>query len=154
MPEVLPQDSRGFFVLPQAPEGAGYYVYGTPGNGASQFAHPRLMSILFAVEREWQSVDRRQFGIGNISLADGVKHPDHISHMKGLEVDVRPLRIDGRRQAVRFFDSAYDLPATEKLINIFRLCAPGQIRIFFNDNRIPGVRKREGHDNHFHFEIN
>lgn len=129
-------------------------MYGTPGNGASQYAHPKLMSIMFAVEREWQLAAHRQFGIGNISLADGVKHPDHVSHMKGLEVDVRPLRTDGLRQAVRFFDSAYDLTATEKLINLFRLCAPGQIRIFFNDNRIPGVRKRDGHDNHFHFEIN
>jgi penicillin-insensitive murein endopeptidase len=26
-----PKDGRGFFMLPQAPEGAGYYVYGTPG---------------------------------------------------------------------------------------------------------------------------
>lgn len=154
MLEVQRHDSRGFFMLPQAPEGAGYYVYGTPGNGASQYAHPRLMSLLLAVERECQLVDRRQFGIGNISLTDGVKHPDHSSHMKGLEVDVRPLRIDGLNQAVRFFDSAYDRPATEKLINIFRSYAPGQMRIFFNDNKIPGVRKREKHDNHFHFEIN
>ena len=84
MPEVQPQDSRGFFILPQAPEDAGYYVYGTPGNGASQYAHPKLMSILFAAERERQLVDRRQFGIGNISMSDGVKHPDHVSHMKGL----------------------------------------------------------------------
>lgn len=27
MPEVAPQDSRGLFMLPQAPEGAGYYTY-------------------------------------------------------------------------------------------------------------------------------
>ena len=88
-------------MLPQAPEGAGYYVYGTPTKGASQYANPKLLTIILAVERAWQLTDARQFGIGNISLAGGIKHPDHDSHMKGLEVDVRPLRKDGRHEAVR-----------------------------------------------------
>ena len=140
-------------MLPQAPEGAGYYVYGTPENGASQYADPRLITIILFVEREWQLIDNRQFGIGNMSLADGVKHKDHSSHMKGLEVDVRPVRKDGRHQSVRYFDSDYDSIATEKLINIFQNFAPGKMRIYFNDNRIPGVRHRDKHDNHFHFEI-
>lgn len=153
MLKVHPQDSRGYFMLPQAPEGAGYYVYGTPENGASQYADPRLITIILFVEREWQLIDNRQFGIGNMSLADGVKHKDHSSHMKGLEVDVRPVRKDGRHQSVRYFDSDYDSIATEKLINIFQNFAPGKMRIYFNDNRIPGVRHRDKHDNHFHFEI-
>lgn len=153
MLEVQAKDSRGYFMLPQAPEGAGYYVYGTPGNGASQYVHPRLMTIIFAVEREWQLLDQRRFGIGNISLADGIKHKDHASHMKGLEVDIRPLRKDGLHQPVRYFDSQYDRAATERLISIFRANAPGQMKIYFNDNKIPGVEHRDKHDNHFHFEI-
>jgi hypothetical protein len=153
MPEGQPQDSRGYVMLPQAPEGAGYYVYGTPVEGAGQYAHPRLMSIILFAEREWQLIDDRQFGIGNISLAGGVEFNGHSSHMKGLEVDVRPVRKDGLRQSVRYFDSAYDGPATEKLIDIFRSCAPGKMTVYFNDNRIPGVRFRDKHDNHFHFEI-
>ena len=32
--ELQPQDSRHYFMLPQAPEDAGYYVYGTPAGGA------------------------------------------------------------------------------------------------------------------------
>ncbi|WP_256078025.1 hypothetical protein [Massilia sp. YIM B04103] len=153
MLEVQPKDSRDYFMLPQAPESAGYYVYGTPGNGASQYANPRLLTIIFAVEREWQLLDTRQFGIGNISLAGGIRHKDHNSHMKGLEVDVRPLRKDGLHRPVRYFDSGYDRAATERLINIFRSNAPGSIRIYFNDNRISGVQHRDKHDNHFHFEI-
>lgn len=153
MSDISPIDSRGYFMLPQAPEDAGYYVYGTPGQGASQYAHPRLMTIILFVEREWQRIDQRKFGVGNISLAGGAKHPDHQSHMKGLEVDVRPLRTDGRRDPVRYFDSAYDRAATEKLIGIFRSYAPGNLKIFFNDNRIPGVRHQDRHDNHFHFEV-
>ena len=57
MLEVQPRDKRGFFILPQAPEDAGYYVYGTPGRGAGQYAHPNMMMALLYVEREWQAVD-------------------------------------------------------------------------------------------------
>lgn len=153
MVNVQPKDSRGYFMLPQAPEGAGYYVYGTPGNGAGQYVNPSLMTILFAVEREWQLSDNRQFGVGNISLAGGGAFPGHGSHVKGLEVDVRPLRRDGRREGVRYFDTEHDLVATAKLIAMFRSNTPGHMQIFFNDCRIPGVRAREKHDNHFHFEI-
>lgn len=71
MIEIQPKDSRAYFMLPQSPEGAGYYVYGTPDRGAGQYAHPLMMSVLFFVEREWQAGDHRQFGIGNISLAGG-----------------------------------------------------------------------------------
>ncbi|PHV37674.1 hypothetical protein CSQ95_18775 [Janthinobacterium sp. BJB304] len=57
MLEVQPRDKRGFFILPQAPEDAGYYVYGTPGRGAGKYAHPNMMMALLYVEREWQAVD-------------------------------------------------------------------------------------------------
>ncbi|WP_374581563.1 hypothetical protein [Pseudoduganella sp.] len=53
--EAQAQDARGYFILPQAPEDAGYYMYGAPANGAGQYAHPVLMSVLLVVEREWQS---------------------------------------------------------------------------------------------------
>lgn len=70
MLEVQPKDKRGFFILPQAPEDAGYYVYGTPGRGAGQFTHPNMMMALMYVGREWQASNKRKFGIGNISLAN------------------------------------------------------------------------------------
>jgi hypothetical protein len=67
------KDSRGYFKLPQNPEqgGYGYYTYGTPGLGAGQFAHPKLISIINMVEHRWQGMDDRKIGFGNISLADG-----------------------------------------------------------------------------------
>jgi len=78
MPDGIPiqsKDSRGYFMLPQAPEDAGYYVYGTPVRGAGQYGHPALLSVLFWVEREWQAVDHRKFGVGNISQAGGPAYP-------------------------------------------------------------------------------
>jgi hypothetical protein len=117
-------------MLPQAPEGAGYYVYGTPAQGAAQYAHPTMMTLLLMVEREWALIDKRKFGIGNISVADGA-YFDHRSHRKGLEVDVRPLRKDGLRLPVIFSRPAYDLDATKTLIQLFRACTAHPLLIFF-----------------------
>jgi penicillin-insensitive murein endopeptidase len=149
MLEVQPKDSRGYFMLPQAPEDAGYYVYGTPEQGDGQYAHPRMMTVLFFVEREWQAIDRRKFGVGNISLAGGGKFKPHATHKDGLQVDVRPLRKDGARVPVSYFQSGYDKEATARLIGIFQ-AYPAVINIYFNDLSIPGVRPLKDHDNHFH----
>jgi hypothetical protein len=152
MLEVQPNDSRAYFMLPQAPEDAGYYVYGTPGRGAAQYAHPKMMTLIFAVEREWQALDGRKFGVGNISMADGVKF-DHATHRKGLEVDIRPLRRDGEQLPVTYLSPDYDLDATRLLIGLFRSNAPGKLTVFFNDNRIAGVFPLNKHDNHFHVQF-
>jgi penicillin-insensitive murein DD-endopeptidase len=152
MAEVLPQDSRSFFMLPQAPEGAGYYVYGTPSHGAAQYAHPSMMTLLFMVEREWALIDRRKFGVGNISVAGGL-YFGHKSHRRGLEVDVRPLRKDGMHQPVSYTSADYDLEATCVLIQLFRIATAFPLLIFFNDNRIPGVFPLANHDNHFHVQF-
>jgi penicillin-insensitive murein endopeptidase len=152
MVEVQPKDSRAYFMLPQAPEGAGYYVYGSPGHGAGQYAHPLMMSVLFFVEREWQTGDHRKFGIGNISLAGGGVFDPHESHQDGLQVDVRPLRIDGSQVPVKYFQSGYDRAATAKLISIFQ-SHPLVKQVYFNDHEIPGVKSLINHDNHFHVAL-
>jgi hypothetical protein len=80
MADIAPQDTRCFFMLPQAPEGTGYYVYGTPAHGAA-------------------------------------------------------------------------LDATRLLITLFHTATAVSLVIFFNDNRMPGVRPLAGHDNHFHVQF-
>lgn len=152
MAEVLPEDLRGLFMLPQAPEEAGYYVYGTPIRGAAQYAHPKMMTLLMVVEREWALIDRRKFGVGNISVAGGV-YFGHDSHRTGLEVDVRPLRKDGRHDPVSYLSPDYDREATTVLVTLFRTCAPGVPVIFFNDTRIPGTRPLDKHNDHFHIQF-
>lgn len=147
-----PHDKRGFFMLPQAPQDRGYYVYGTPVNGAAQYADPRMMSLIFAVEREWRLTETRRFGIGNMSQANGVEY-GHATHMLGVEVDVRPVRKDGAEGNCIYTWPQYDKEATQKLIEIWFRCFPGRLTIFFNDNRIPGVRPLAGHNNHFHVEF-
>lgn len=149
---LQPKDSRGYFMLPQAPEEAGYYVYGSPEQGAGQYAHPGTLTVLFFVEQEWQAIDRRKFGVGNISLAGGGEFKPHHSHMDGLQVDVRPLRKDGAHVPVKYFQAGYDKVATTRLIGLFQ-SHPAVIKVYFNDLSIPGVRPLNGHDNHFHVEI-
>jgi penicillin-insensitive murein endopeptidase len=152
MLEVQPKDTRGYFMLPQAPEDAGYYVYGTPLQGAGQYAHPSLMSVLFFIEREWQATDNRKFGIGNISLAGGGRFRPHATHKNGLQVDIRPLRKDGAHVPVSYFQAGYDKDATMRLIEIF-LGHPAVIKVYFNDSTISGVWPLADHDNHFHVEM-
>ena len=55
MLQLQPKDARGDCNLPQRPEGAGYYTYGTPAYGAGQYAHPKLLSLPFLVEGRWQA---------------------------------------------------------------------------------------------------
>ena len=153
MLEVQPKDSRGYFMLPQHPEGVGYYVYGTPRNGAGQYGHPALLSVLFFVEREWQAIDNRRFGVGNISLADGPTYGKHHSHVNGLQVDVRALRLDGSEDpGTRFQHGIYDRAGTAKLIAIFR-SHPSVHQVLFNDTTIPGVMPWDKHDDHFHVGV-
>jgi penicillin-insensitive murein DD-endopeptidase len=162
---IQPQDGLGRFMLPQAPEDAGYYVYGNvkglPGTGhLAQYAHPHLLSMIFWVEREWQAVDDRKFGIGNISVANGFKY-DHATHMKGIEMDIRPVRKDkvvGQAARCSRFDSVYDREATIKLVRLF-LQHPRIRIIYFNDDKVqkacgPGrVKSCRDHDDHLHIEI-
>lgn len=152
MLEVQSKDSRGYFMLPQAPEDAGYYVYGTPGQGGGQYAHPQLLTVLLFVEREWQALDSRKFGVGNISLPGGGKFKPHDSHKNGLQVDIRPLRKDGARVPISYFQSGYDKEGTASLIALF-LAQPAVMKVYFNDLSIPGVLPLATHDNHFHVAL-
>jgi murein endopeptidase len=152
-----PKDGRGYFVLPQAPEGAGYYVYGNvddvPGTGhLGQFAHPAMLSLIFWVESRWQTTEARRFGVGNIGRANGIKFRPHATHKDGLQVDVRALRLDGKHAGVVWSQADYDRAATAKLIALFN-AHPMVTKVFFNDRRVPGVFPLPRHDNHFHVEV-
>ncbi|MBW8897634.1 MAG: penicillin-insensitive murein endopeptidase [Massilia sp.] len=155
-PLLLPDDSRSYFMLPQSPAESGYYTYGKldgkPDRGAYQYAHPLMMTAILRVGLEWQAIDKRRFGVGNISLPGGRKNKDHKSHMNGLQVDIRPLRKDGLEEPVTWMDAQYDQASTIKLIELFRTFAP-VTRVFFNAHGIPFVMPLQGHDDHFHVEL-
>ena len=151
------QDSRGFLMLPRSPAESGYYTYGTmdnkPDRGGYQYPHPIMMQAILRVGLEWQAIDRRRFGIGNISRADAFDDDDHDSHLDGLQVDVRPLRKDGLEEPVTWRQAQlYDRDGTAKLIELFRTFAPVRL-VLFNDTSIPFVRTARRHDDHFHVAL-
>ncbi|MYN07167.1 penicillin-insensitive murein endopeptidase [Pseudoduganella aquatica] len=165
MLEVQPKDTRGYFMLPQAPEDAAYYVYGNVGGRKNtghlaQYAHSNLLSLIFHVEREWQAISDRKFGIGNISIDGGLPYDKHKSHQKGIEVDCRPIRKDqltGQAARVSRFDDVYDCEQTIKLIRLF-VEHPMVKVVYFNDDKVQQalggrVRSLIGHDDHFHAKI-
>jgi len=104
------------------------------------------------IEHRWQGIDQRRIGIGNISLAGGIKYKDHDGHKTGRDVDIRPIRKDGKEAPVNRLDSQYDRDATAKLIELFFESNIIQV-IFFNDLTIPRVRPLQRHDDHFHVTI-
>jgi penicillin-insensitive murein endopeptidase len=146
------QDRRGFFVLPQNPEESGYYTYGTPSDGAGQYAHPVMLNFLFWLEFHWSATEDRKFGIGNISLANGTRFAPHRSHRSGLEVDIRPLRKDGAHAPVSYKSEGYDQAATKRLISLI-ISSGMASKVMFNDPHISGVKPLSGHDDHIHVEV-
>lgn len=150
------QDKRGFFMLPQTPMDSGYYTYGLmdkrPDRGGYQYPHPIMMQAILRVALEWQAIDRRRIGIGNISRADAFDDEDHDSHQDGLQVDVRLIRKDGLEMPVTWKDRQYDKEATSKVIELFRTFAPVKF-VLFNDTSIPFVKIAKRHDDHFHVAL-
>jgi murein endopeptidase len=153
-------------MLPQAPEDAGYYVYGNvhsvPGTGhLAQYAHPDLLSFIFQIEREWQAVCDRKFGIGNISIDGGFSYDGHRTHQRGIEMDCRPVRKDkvtGQAARVSYWDAVYDQEATIRLLSLFAQHPETRV-IYFNDKEVQKaigggrVTTIPGHNDHFHVEI-
>jgi len=111
-----------------------------------------MLSLIFWVENRWQATEKRRFGVGNISRANGPKFRPHATHKDGLQVDVRAVRLDGKQAGVTWSQADYDRAATAKLIAIFN-AHPKVTKVVFNDRQVPGVFPLARHDNHFHVEV-
>jgi murein endopeptidase len=146
------RDKRGYWSLPEHVEEQSYYTYGTPPGGAAQFAHPNMLSFLFRLDLLWGHVSDAKLGIGNISLADGVKAKDHDSHRSGLEVDIRPIRKDRRHEGVTRFSPQYDRSETAKLVSLMWNAGSLSL-IYFNDPFVPRVTPFPRHDDHLHIRL-
>lgn len=146
------KDDRGFFALPPAAEGSAYYRYGTPGNGAGQFSHPQMLNFIFMLAFHWGGKDDRKIGIGNVSLKNGQAFPPHRSHRSGLDVDMRPMRLDGKELPVSMNSREYDRAGTSKLVEA--IWQTGMVSfVGFNDIMIPRVKTLPGHHDHLHITL-
>ncbi|MBC8031033.1 MAG: peptidoglycan-binding protein [Pyrinomonadaceae bacterium] len=81
--------------------------------------------------------------------------PPHLSHRLGVDVDVRPVRKDGKNARVLITDPEYDRARTTALIDLWWRKAPVQL-VLFNDTTVIGAglsRPSPGHANHFHVRL-
>lgn len=90
-----------------------------------------------------------ELGIGDISFQQGGRMSPHGSHKRGVDVDIRPIRADGRRSPCTITDPNYSHEKTKLLVEALH-SLPNLKLILFNDSKMKGVRFYEGHHNHLH----
>jgi uncharacterized protein YraI len=93
-----------------------------------------------------------RMSIEDISYENGGPISGHVSHQRGVDVDVWPIRRDASEGAVTRLQLAYSRTRTAALLRLFRAELPITL-ILFNDAAIPGVSDWPNHDNHFHARI-
>ncbi|HRO59223.1 MAG TPA: penicillin-insensitive murein endopeptidase [Burkholderiaceae bacterium] len=150
------QDPRISVELPL--EGAGYYSYDREldadrSGRPHQFGRPETIAAVKAIGAAWQRrhPNGPRIGIGHLSLRGGGPTPGHSQHRTGFEVDVRPVRKDGREAPVTWRDSTYSQALTRELVDLMRANRILPVyRILFNDSAIAGTQWATGHDNHLH----
>jgi len=148
-PASAPRRSRaGLIQLPVS--GLGYYAYGA---AYKRWGTERLVYAVERIARRWARESRARLGIGNISLENGGYMAPHSSHQRGVDVDVIPVRRDGREDGVTIYQSAYSRQLTQRVIDLFHDELSTRV-ILFNDPTIRGVMSWAGHDNHFHVSVN
>jgi hypothetical protein len=137
-------------VLPRS--GAGFYSY-HPGSPGRQYGTAATIGALQAVGAAWAAAHPNgpRIGIGDVSFKGGGKMPPHVSHDKGVDVDLRIMRNDGKELGTTYRDRSYSHALTQQLVDLIRGNTVASVKvIYFNDPAVKGVRPWKGHDNHLH----
>jgi penicillin-insensitive murein endopeptidase len=140
--------------LPQS--GVGFVTNNRGANGEFQFGQKSTIDAALAAATSWDGLhSQRPFSIGQISKNGGGPFPPHKSHRLGVDVDVRPMRTDGKNEPVTITESEYDRALTTALITLWWQKAPVQ-NVFFNDPTVIAAGLSQfvnGHHNHFHIRL-
>jgi len=142
-------DGRTFSVLlfTQLPKvGPGHYSYTTSDK---LWGTPTTIASIQAVARSVRASLGVDLGIGDISLRVGGRMPPHKSHQKGVDVDIRPIRDDGKHLPTHVDHPKYSSEKTKRLVELLQK-DPNLRSILFNDKQIAGVTSFPGHHNHLH----
>jgi len=145
--QARPRSAAGYVQF--AASGTGYYCY-TPAS--NRWARPDLVYGLERAARRFATANPGiRFGIGDASLQEGGAIPGHQGHVRGDEVDVRPVRTDGQETAVSVKDAAYSRARTLAVVTAIRAeCRLAGIGL--NDTGIPGVTPFPGVDTCMHLK--
>jgi RHS repeat-associated protein len=130
-------------------EGDGYYTYSDEEN---RYGSYQTIDRLIELGEKWESNNiGYPIGIGDISTEFYGPTPGHSSHMFGVDIDIRPFRLDGARAPLDISTNPelYDADRTASLVRLL-LQDPNVVTIFFNDTNMPSVTPLAGHSNHMH----
>ena len=130
--------------------GPGYYSHKPAAN---RYGRPETIRALQTIGAAWQRANPRgpRIGVGDISYRGGGPMRGHVSHQKGVDVDLHLVRGDGREEPVTYHMATYSRALTQQLVDLIH--GNGVLRvqyIFFNDPAVRGVRRWPNHDNHLH----
>lgn len=132
------------------------FVTNNRGNDEFQFGQQSTIDAALAVGVAWDALHpNHPFSIGQISKKNGGPLPPHASHQVGLDIDIRPMRLDGKNEKVTIFEPEYDRPLSTELIKLWWQKAPVQM-VFFNDPTVIAAGlsiKVPEHHHHFHVRL-
>ena len=140
----------GFVNLPR--NGVGFK---TNSAAYRQWGTPRMINGLVSLGKEWNSAQRGHFlTYSDISLQHGGYFPPHVSHQKGVDVDMSPITTSWNGGATYVGAGNYSTPGTANLV-WWIYHTPWSVNlIFHNNSRIGGVTYWPGHADHLHVRIN
>ena len=83
---------------------------------------PETIRAIQAIGAAWQRAHPRgpRLGIGDLSVRGGGPMRGHASHQHGLDVDIRPLRGDGREGPTTIRSPEYSRALTQQLVDLIR----------------------------------
>jgi peptidoglycan hydrolase-like protein with peptidoglycan-binding domain len=126
------------------------------GNGTANWATSAATNQLEAAARVVAGQGHGRVAVGDASRQHGGDIAGHVTHERGLDIDVRLMRKgkDQCRWGGNWRAATYDRAATRALIVAIRATAPGHVKlIYFNDPVLikAGLTTRHaGHDDHLH----
>lgn len=135
--------------------GAGFTTYGRQGGGANQVGSPGMVNAIRDLGSDWSRTGNAPMSLGDMSREGGGPMPGHEGHQRGMEVDVRPFRLDGRNAPTTWNSAQYDRGTTREFVQMVRSQHPGAT-VLFNDPvliREGLVQRYDGHDNHLHLRL-
>lgn len=143
-------------VVALLPESGVGFVTNNRGDDEFQWAKQSTIDAAIKTAGAWDALHtNRPFSIGQISVRGGGPFGVHASHQHGLDVDVRPVRKDGKNLPVEMTESQYERALTTELIDLWWTNAPVQL-VYFNDQTVINAGlsvKCTGHNDHFHVRL-
>uniref|UniRef100_A0AAU2UZ21 Peptidoglycan-binding protein n=1 Tax=Streptomyces sp. NBC_00003 TaxID=2903608 RepID=A0AAU2UZ21_9ACTN len=147
----IAKDPAVFYQLPEY--GPGFHASARPGH---RFGRTETARALLATAAAWRRRHPRGplIDIRDIGPRGGGPIPGHVSHRLGLDVDIRPMRSNGRQGPINWRQAGYSRALTQELVDL--LLDNGVLRvhrIFFNDPEVRRVQPQPNHDDHLHIRF-